>query len=102
MVFFFCLIPKVSCFVADDKGQERADAAEGPLTNHTPLEDNHLAATVKFYAETDHDLTIPIFPESFSKKVKIECNLYPPYMPFGCDGPQITMSSAIDLLDRLG
>ena len=103
LIFLVLFVTKTKSYlsVADEKGQEAAEAAEGPLINYTPLEDNHLPATVKFFPETDYDYEdYEIFLESFSKKVKIECNLNPPYMPFGCDGPQITMSTAIDLLNR--
>ena len=86
--------------VADKNGQERAENAEVPQNNHTPVADNHLAATVELFLKPDYDLLIPIIPESSSKKVVVEHYLYPPYMPFGCDGPRITMFNAIDILNR--
>ena len=55
---------------------------------------------MKLFPKPDDGLSIPISPESSLKKVEIERMLYPPYMPFGCDGPQVTMSTAIDLLNR--
>ncbi len=85
--------------VADDKGQETAEAPEGPLINHSPVEDDHLSATVKVFPKPDHSLSIPILRESF-KKVEIEQMLYPPYKPSRGDGPKITMSTAINILHR--
>ena len=55
---------------------------------------------MKLFPKPDDSLSIPISPESSLKKVEIERMLYPPYMPFGCDGIQITMLTAIDLLNR--
>jgi hypothetical protein len=86
--------------VADDKGQDTAEAAEGPLINHSPIEDDHPSATVELFPIPDHSLSIPIILESSLKKVEIEQMLYPPYKPSRGDGPKITMSTAIDILHR--
>jgi hypothetical protein len=86
--------------VADDKGQETAEAAEGPLINTSHIEDDHLSATVKVFPKPDHSLSIPILRESSLKKVEIEQMLYPPYKPSRGDGPKITMSTAINILHR--
>ena len=95
IVAVYFLKPNNYLSVADKKSQEREEEAKG----------HHLAATMKLFPEPsfpeiDYDLSIPIFPESSLKKVEVEHYLYPPYMPFGCDGPRITMSNAIDILNR--
>ena len=56
---------------------------------------------MKLFPKPDDSLSIPISPESSLKKVEIERMLYPPYMPFGCDGPQITMLTA-ELIYSIG
>jgi hypothetical protein len=76
IIAVYSLKPNNYSSVADKKGQERAEDAEGPPNNHTPIED-HLAATVKLFPKPDYDLFILIFPESSSKKVVGEHYSYP-------------------------